>query len=153
MTITFSDEISLTDEDYLTWGAKKLERLEDIALELNRPELFDEINDQLKELWCGTGSVDSFRSSVLKLEEAFQWERDSKYGIPKSVMSKLQALIDGEVKKGMLEFDDNYRFAIVGEKVSEDSYEALMDDGCCGFFDDEVTISGKEYRYGFNFGH
>lgn len=47
---------------------------------------------------------------------------------------------------------DNFRFSI--NDNNEEGYEAMRDSGCCGFYDDIITLnSGKTVKYGFNYGH
>ena len=47
---------------------------------------------------------------------------------------------------------DNFRFSIDGN--NDELYEKLRNEGCCGFYDDVITLnSGKTVKFGFNFGH
>lgn len=47
---------------------------------------------------------------------------------------------------------DNFRFSINGS--NEDHYEYIRSMGCCGSFDDTITLkSGNVVKYGFNYGN
>lgn len=78
---------------------------------------------------------------------------------------KKQNFTDGEIKyienkirNAMRGKDciDNFRF--YNKKRlnlwDEGYYAAQRDDGCCGFYDDEIKLkSGKVFVFGFNYGH
>lgn len=59
------------------------------------------------------------------------------------------------------EFMDNYRYAIVGDEDSEKQYEVCQMKGCCGSYEEVITVdtsshyqnSSIEIRFGFNYGH
>lgn len=51
------------------------------------------------------------------------------------------------------EYMDNYRAALVGDQKAEAEYNKIRDQGCCGSYDEVVTIDGQEWRIGFNYGH
>jgi hypothetical protein len=54
------------------------------------------------------------------------------------------------------EFSDNIRIAEKFNLESEKTYEKQKAQGCCGFIDYRLVpflIDGKEYYYGFNYGH
>jgi len=51
------------------------------------------------------------------------------------------------------DLNDNYRFAIVGNKDQEDEYCKIQKCGCCGFYDEEIEIAGIKFKVGFNYGH
>ena len=53
------------------------------------------------------------------------------------------------------ECSDNFRCALVGDSSSEEAYERQAAEGCCGQVDVKLGPSpeGREYRYGFNYGH
>lgn len=48
---------------------------------------------------------------------------------------------------------DNYRFAYINDKWAMKKYNIQVNKGCCGFFDEEVIVSGKKAKIGCNFGH
>ncbi len=48
---------------------------------------------------------------------------------------------------------DNFRFAYQNDSEALYLYEELRDEGCCGFFDEEITVSGKLAQIGCNYGH
>ena len=50
-------------------------------------------------------------------------------------------------------YDDNYRFARVGNDTEEAEYEAAVFEGCCGFYDKTIKVNGVEVMIGFNHGH
>jgi hypothetical protein len=54
------------------------------------------------------------------------------------------------------EYADNLRFCIKGDSASEAEYLKAYNRGCCGFVDYvkfPYLIDGKEYYFGFNYGH
>jgi len=53
------------------------------------------------------------------------------------------------------ECSDNFRCALVGDSLSEEVYEHVAREGCCGQIDIKLGPSpaGREYLYGFNYGH
>ena len=51
------------------------------------------------------------------------------------------------------DYTDNWRWCKVGDLKSEKKYKQALKDGCCGYVDDDVVISGDTYKIGFNFGH
>lgn len=48
---------------------------------------------------------------------------------------------------------DNYRFAFLDNKKEIYEYEGLKGNGCCGFFDEEIMVNGREAIIGCNYGH
>jgi hypothetical protein len=50
-------------------------------------------------------------------------------------------------------YDDNHRYAEVGNVQQEAWYKKFRKKGCCGFYDDVVTIEGRKFKIGFNYGH
>lgn len=57
---------------------------------------------------------------------------------------------------GEFEFVDNLRIAEKGNRKSERAYEKYKAQGCCGFIDYRpipFLNDGKEYYFGFNYGH
>jgi len=48
---------------------------------------------------------------------------------------------------------DNHRFAFKMDKKALENYKAKQDRGCCGFFDEEIKVDGKEATIGCNYGH
>jgi hypothetical protein len=52
------------------------------------------------------------------------------------------------------EFADNLRIAWVGSPEEIEHYEERRNNGCCGYFDEELKCkSGRIYQIGFNYGH
>lgn len=52
------------------------------------------------------------------------------------------------------DFQDNRRYAVVGNVEQATEYESIKDQGCCGFRDVELECSdGTTIWYGFNYGH
>lgn len=41
----------------------------------------------------------------------------------------------------------------VDDPIGESLYESIRDEGCCGFFDEEIMINGRLAKIGCNFGH
>lgn len=54
---------------------------------------------------------------------------------------------------GEYDYDDNYRYARVGNKKEEAAYEVAASKGCCGFYDKTITVDDVEIMVGFNYGH
>lgn len=49
---------------------------------------------------------------------------------------------------------DNLRWAKLGDIEQMNTYNMAVDQGCCGFFDGQVTApDGNTYVVGCNFGH
>lgn len=49
---------------------------------------------------------------------------------------------------------DNNRYAVVGNREQEDSYDDQQRGGCCGFVDVELNCGdGTTLLFGFNHGH
>lgn len=48
---------------------------------------------------------------------------------------------------------DNFRFAFLDDKDALMKYEKIKGGGCCGFFDEEITIKGRKAAIGCNYGH
>lgn len=49
---------------------------------------------------------------------------------------------------------DNFRIAIKGDLRAEGYYQGVAENGCCGFYDEEISLnSGKIIMFGFNYGH
>lgn len=51
------------------------------------------------------------------------------------------------------DFVDNYRFACKNNIKDMEIYRDLAKKGCCGYYDGIFVINGKEYCFGFNYGH
>jgi hypothetical protein len=48
---------------------------------------------------------------------------------------------------------DNYRFAYLDDPAGMSKYNEIESKGCCGCFDEEITILGRPAKIGCNFGH
>ena len=48
---------------------------------------------------------------------------------------------------------DNVRFAYRDNAESMERYKQLEKNGCCGFFDEDIIVNGKQAVIGCNFGH
>jgi len=48
---------------------------------------------------------------------------------------------------------DNYRIADVSKRKDMRRYRKQRDSGCCGSVDKEVSIMGRKFMIGINFGH
>jgi hypothetical protein len=53
---------------------------------------------------------------------------------------------------------DNYRVALKGDALQEKDYEKRIDQGCCGFYDEEIVVRKllffkRTFLVGFNYGH
>jgi len=48
---------------------------------------------------------------------------------------------------------DNLRIATVSNEEEEYFYHKRKDNGCCGFWDDEIEIDGVKLMIGWNYGH
>jgi hypothetical protein len=58
-----------------------------------------------------------------------------------------------QIARNDLEYADNLRVAVVGDHAQMDYYEDKRARGCCGTFDIRVTIDGKKFDIGCNYGH
>jgi hypothetical protein len=50
------------------------------------------------------------------------------------------------------DYSDNFRMSF-GEGISEFFYQVALSNGCCGFYDGEMSYRGKTVKFGFNYGH
>lgn len=48
---------------------------------------------------------------------------------------------------------DNYRFAYLDDSKALQGYTDKENDGCCGYFDQVILVSGKMAKIGCNYGH
>lgn len=48
---------------------------------------------------------------------------------------------------------DNIRFAWLDDTEACQKYAEAKQDGCCGSFDREISINGREANIGCNYGH
>lgn len=48
---------------------------------------------------------------------------------------------------------DNYRFAFEDDETAMVDYDRRRDSGCCGSFDEEVVVNGRNAVIGCNYGH
>lgn len=70
--------------------------------------------------------------------------------IPKDVVEYVIGFMD------QYEYADRVRIAIAGDSVYMDNYEEIKSRGCCGFVDYQKVpfkSGGKEFFFGFNYGH
>lgn len=54
------------------------------------------------------------------------------------------------------EYSDTWRFAIRGDYASEEVYRKIHEKGCCGsvdFVQVPFLVDGKQWYFGFNYGH
>lgn len=51
------------------------------------------------------------------------------------------------------EYRDNYRFAYLDDEVQMKEYDEIYNQGCCGYFDEEIIVGGRAAKVGFNYGH
>ena len=68
---------------------------------------------------------------------------------PDGVMEAL----DYQVGRNDLEYADNYRAFRDKDNFLKDSFLAKESTGCCGFFEDAVTVNGEKWIVGCNYGH
>ena len=48
---------------------------------------------------------------------------------------------------------DNYRFTFINDDRGMAKYREQQYDGCCGFFDAQIKIDGRDALIGCNYGH
>lgn len=48
---------------------------------------------------------------------------------------------------------DNIRFSFLDDAEGVEQYLNQQDDGCCGFFDAEISVGGRLAAVGCNYGH
>jgi hypothetical protein len=65
--------------------------------------------------------------------------------------------IKHEITKAINNIDDNSccdNFRMSFKEEDEEEYKKAYNDGCCGFYDDIITLaSGRIIKFGFNYGH
>lgn len=70
---------------------------------------------------------------------------------------KTDEIIEEKIKKIVLDGDyenaDNFRYAEIGNDLQELIYKEKKRDGCCGYYDEVITVEGIDYIVGFNYGH
>jgi len=74
------------------------------------------------------------------------------------VSNKIPAEVEEYARCYMNGYDcsDNLRFYVVGDEKSLKEYNRIRNRGCCGFVDwvrHPYLVDGKEYYFGFNYGH
>lgn len=63
------------------------------------------------------------------------------------------ALYTDAIDSNEYEFQDNHRYARVGNKQETDAYYEQANTGCCGSYDVIIPCDGGDIMYGFNYGH
>jgi hypothetical protein len=48
---------------------------------------------------------------------------------------------------------DNVRFAFLDDEKALEIYKQSLNEGCCGFFDQEIIVNGRKAKIGCNYGH
>ena len=68
-----------------------------------------------------------------------------------------QKIIFNKIKKiankNKFEYADNFRYCQIGNPLQEYFYKKSFESGCCGFYDENITLNNIEFKIGFNFGH
>jgi hypothetical protein len=67
--------------------------------------------------------------------------------------SKLEAIAWMYEQVGEDECVDGERFAYEDDEKAMARYEDVKSDGCCGFFDRDISIAGRNAVIGCNYGH
>jgi hypothetical protein len=79
-----------------------------------------------------------------------------KYKLNKNIdSSKIYKYLDDVLLKSNVEFETfgNIRFCPVDDEKEVKLYEIKRSQSCCGIFDTTVTIDGKDYYFGGDYGH
>lgn len=50
-------------------------------------------------------------------------------------------------------YTDNIRFAFCDDPTAMEEYDEAKRNGCCGFFDKDIFVDGREAVIGCNYGH
>ena len=50
-------------------------------------------------------------------------------------------------------YTDNFRFTYADDAKGMEVYHNICAEGCCGFFDADVTVAGRAAIVGCNYGH
>jgi hypothetical protein len=61
-----------------------------------------------------------------------------------------EAWMEAEVNDACV---DNHRFAYLDDAAGMLEYEKQKLQGCCGFFDEQISIAGRMASIGCNYGH
>jgi hypothetical protein len=64
---------------------------------------------------------------------------------------QLKLLLDDASKD--MQCVDNFRIAALDNRKDMKRYRKMEKRGCCGSFDQEVTVNGRKFMIGFNYGH
>lgn len=81
---------------------------------------------------------DSFKIALSDLQDARDWAMEELFWYANE-----------------LEYCNNYRIALVGNREEEEAYDEALAAGCCGYMDRVVTdpVTGYRFKIGCNFGH
>lgn len=77
-----------------------------------------------------------YQNNVYTLEDLIR--RDFKPVIANKLLAEFNKIL----KDPKYFYDDNHRYAEVGNHVQEQQYEKQRSKGCCGFYDTTVVIKG-----------
>lgn len=153
--ITQKTQEMLSSLNPYAWGEQHLNILMELAVEINQPYMYTEIEESLLEVYKERNrkSIDRFTSAVNVVQGAISGIAKFNGITDVSVQKKLLELLEEVIDTEHLDYADNYRFAIKNSSESLAGYDKAQRSGCCGFFDQEVEINGMIYLYGCNFGH
>lgn len=111
----------------------------DTVKQLLGPEEAERFEERLRfEVWVRWQGYPSLEDAVRR--HLSEWE------VVKHLPKLQRQLLD-------FEYNDNYRFAPKDDPAAVAEYERLRGRGCCGFHDEELTIEGRTFLFGFNWGH
>lgn len=91
--------------------------------------------------------VDTKRGKRMSGED----KSDVVYGdVPKEVWERLGDIIEAED----LDYADNHRAYRVDDEYNKQQWQDAYDEGCCGYFDTDITLNnGEQWVVGCNYGH
>jgi len=114
----------------------------------------DEINDPASILIPTRPDWAKGDLSVVIKQERYKRRRklpkENDYG---EINEYLKRELDRLIVKHDLEYADNRRYAALDTRKDMRRYQNIKDHGCCGSFDTEVTIGGRKFMVGCNYGH
>jgi hypothetical protein len=94
------------------------------------------------------------------MNEGYQYQQKVVYeylikqGLSENEASYVVNKISNAIRQRVVDRDccDNFRISVNGK--NDGKYNAIRENGCCGFWDDKVTLkSGIVVKFGFNYGH
>jgi len=76
-----------------------------------------------------------------------------KKAVKPRIIKAINNIVGKDLEFPKYECADNYRWAEIGNKKQLKLFMIKKEAGCCGCYEDTITVLGKQYLIGFNYGH